>query len=77
MKNLEIIEACFVKGEPVEVGVILENVENGTAAQLLTSGRARIAIAKPKPEPKPEPKKKPSKKVSQKAKKLDASSDSK
>jgi hypothetical protein len=40
---------------------------------LLTSGRARIAIAKPKPEPK----KKPSKKVSQKAKKLDASSDSK
>jgi hypothetical protein len=73
MKNLEIIEACFVKGEPVEVGVILENVENGTAAQLLTSGRARIAIAKPKPEPK----KKPSKKVSQKAKKLDASSDSK
>ena len=28
MKNLEIIEACFVKGEPVEAGAILENVDN-------------------------------------------------
>lgn len=76
MKNLEITEACFVKGDPVEAGVILENVENGVAAQLLVSGRARLAtIVKPKP--KPEPKEKPAKKVSKKAKKSDAASDSK
>ena len=43
MKNLEITEDCFVKGEPVEAGAVLENVDNSVAAQLLTSGRAKIA----------------------------------
>tara|TARA_R110001592_G_scaffold360315_1_gene668491 strand:- start:8334 stop:8543 length:210 start_codon:yes stop_codon:yes gene_type:complete len=69
MKNLEITEDCFVKGEPVEAGVVLENVENGVAAQLLTSGRAKIAPEKPK--------KKAAKKAAKKAdKKVDADGDS-
>jgi len=76
MKNLEIIEACFVKGEPVEAGAILENVENGAAAQLLVSGRAIIA-PKAEPKAKAEPKKKVAKKAAKKAaKKVDADSDS-
>jgi hypothetical protein len=69
MKNLEIIEDCFIKGEPVEAGAILENVDNGVAAQLLVSGRAKIAVGKPK--------KKAAKKVAKKAaKKVDADSNS-
>lgn len=69
MKNLEIIEDCFVKGEPVEAGAILENVDNSAAAQLLVSGRAKISVGKPK--------KKAAKKVAKKAaKKVDADSNS-
>ena len=63
MKNLEIIEDCFVKGEPVEAGAILENVDNSAAAQLLTSGRAKIAVAKPKKKAAKKAAKKPAKKV--------------
>lgn len=82
MKNLKIVQACFVKGQPVEAGDILENVENGVAAELLLSGRAKIFNGeKPKPAPAPEvaeePKKKASKKVTKKAaKNLDANNDS-
>ena len=76
MKNLEIIEDCFVKGEPVEAGAILENVDNSAAAQLLTSGRAIIA-QKAELKPKPEPIKKVAKKAAKKAaKKVDADSNS-
>jgi len=82
MKNLKIVQSCFVKGVPAEAGDILENVDNSVAAELLLSGRAKIFDGK-KPEPNPEPQKekesakKASKKVFKKAKKLDADSDSK
>jgi len=84
MKNLKIVQSCFVKGVPAEAGDILENVDNSVAAELLLSGRAKIFDGK-KPEPKPEqapapepaPAKKASKKVFKKAKKVDADSDSK
>lgn len=49
MKNIEITHDCFVKGEPVEAGAILKDVDNSTAAELLTSGRAKLAAAKPEP----------------------------
>ena len=76
MKNLEIIESCFVKGEPVEPGAILENVDNSVASQLLVSGRARLA-PKAEPKQKAEPKKKVAKKAAKKAaKKVDADGNS-
>lgn len=82
MKNLKIVQSCFVKGVPAEAGDILENVDNSVAAELLLSGRAKIFDGKkpePKPEPAPEPApaKKASKKIFKKAKKVDADSDSK
>ena len=82
MKNLKIVQSCFVKGVPAEAGEILENVDNSIAAELLLSGRAKIFDGKkpePKPEPAPEPAptKKASKKIFKKAKKVDADSDSK
>ena len=43
MTNILITDDCFVKGEPVEAGEVLKNVDNSTAAALLTSGRAVIA----------------------------------
>ena len=46
MKNILIIEDCFVKGELAEKGTVLKNVDNGTAADLLSSGRAVISAAK-------------------------------
>jgi len=64
MKNILIIEDCFVKGELAEKGTVLKNVDNGTAADLLSSGRAVISAAKVE-----EPKKKVAKKKS--AKKTD------
>ena len=81
MKNLKIVQSCFVKGVPAEAGDILENVDYSVAADLLLSGRAKIFDGKkpePKPEPAPEPApaKKASKKVFKKAKKVDADSDS-
>lgn len=85
MKNLKIVQSCFVKGVPAEAGDILENVDNSVAAELLLSGRAKIFDGKkpepkpeqaPAPEPAPEPKKKASKKIFKKAKKVDADSNS-
>jgi len=79
MKNLKIVESCIVEGKPVQAGVVLENVDNSVAAQLLLSGRAKIFDGKkpePKPEPAPEPKKKASKKSFKKAKKVDADGNS-
>ena len=64
MKNILITEDCFVKAELVEKGTVLQNVDNGTAADLLSSGRAVISAAKVE-----EPKKKAAKKKS--AKKAD------
>lgn len=67
MKNILITEDCFVKGQPAEKGTILKNVDNSTAADLLSSGRAKIYTGEPvKTE---EPKKKAAKKKS--AKKAD------
>lgn len=40
MKNILIVDDCLVKGEPVSKGDVLENLDNGTAAILLSSGRA-------------------------------------
>ena len=40
MKNLLIVDDCLVKGAPAAKGDILENLDNGTAAILLSSGRA-------------------------------------
>lgn len=81
MKNLKIVQSCFVKGVPAEAGDILENVDNSVAAELLLSGRAKIFDGKkpePKPEPAPEPApaKKASKKIFKKAKKVDADGNS-
>ena len=77
MKNLKIVQSCFVKGVPAEAGDILENVDNSVAAELLLSGRAKIFDGKkPEPKPEPAPAKKSSKKVFKKAKKVDADSDS-
>jgi len=77
MKNLKIVQSCFVKGVPAEAGDILENVDNSVAAELLLSGRAKIFDGKkPEPKPEPAPAKKASKKVFKKAKKVDADSDS-
>lgn len=43
MKNLVVTDPCLIKGEHTEAGTVLENVENDLAAELLTSGRARLA----------------------------------
>ena len=51
MKNIKIIDDCLVKGKHVDKGEILENVDNSTAALLLTSGRAVIYDGKEKPAP--------------------------
>lgn len=78
MKNLKIVQSCFVKGVPAEAGDILENVDNSVAAELLLSGRAKIFDGKKtEPKPEPAPAKKASKKIFKKAKKVDADSDSK
>lgn len=77
MKNLKIVQSCFVKGVPAEAGDILENVDNSVAAELLLSGRAKIFDGKkPEPKPEPAPAKKASKKIFKKAKKVDADSNS-
>lgn len=43
MKNILITSDCFVKGKTVEKGVIIKDVDNSTAAELLSSGRAALA----------------------------------
>ena len=43
MTNILITDDCFVNGNPVEAGEVLKNVDNSTAAALLTSGRAVLA----------------------------------
>lgn len=43
MKNILITSDCLVKGEGVQKGDILKDVDNRTAAILLTSGRAALA----------------------------------
>jgi hypothetical protein len=47
MKNIQIIDDCLVRGEHTPAGTMLENVETGLAADLLASGRAVEALAKP------------------------------
>ncbi len=74
MKNIEITHDCFVKGEPVAAGDILKDVDNGVAAELLVSGRAKLAEAPKKEAPAV---KKVAKKASQKVAKKDANRDSK
>ena len=74
MKDILITVDCFVKGEPVSAGDTLEGVDNSTAAELLSSGRAVVAktrkTIKPADEVKPKPvSKKTAKKKS--AKKID------
>jgi hypothetical protein len=71
MKNILITSDCFVKGEPVEKGTILEGVDNSTSAALLTSGRATLAPRAPKAE-KPKPTKEPNKKAAKKSPKKKA-----
>jgi len=63
MKNILITEDCFVKAELVEKGTILQNVDNGTAADLLSSGRAVISTAKVEQPAKKAAKKKSAKKA--------------
>ena len=63
MKNILIIEDCFVKGELAEKGTVLKNVDNGTAADLLSSGRAVISAAKVEEVQKKAAKKKSAKKA--------------
>lgn len=63
MKNILIIEDCFVKGELTEKGTVLKNVDNGTAADLLSSGRAVISAAKVEEVKKKAAKKKSAKKA--------------
>ena len=80
MKDLLITDDCFVKGEPRVAGEVIKDVDNSTAAQLLTSGRAVIApeekkVAK-KEAVKKEAVKKAAKKAAKKAVKEDESSDS-
>jgi hypothetical protein len=59
MKNIIITGGCFVEGKPVEAGEVLKDVDNGVAAELLTSGRAKLYVEpkKAKEEPKPAAKK--------------------
>lgn len=71
MKSFLITSDCFHKGEFLKKGLILKDVDNASASQLLTSGRAvpfKGAVAV-KAEEKPEviPAKKAAKKVSKKA----------
>ena len=73
MKNIEITHDCFVKGEPVSAGDILKDVDNGVAAELLVSGRAKLANIKNEAPAV----KKVAKKASKKVAKKDAESDSK
>lgn len=47
MKNLKISEDCLIKGEHTPAGTVLENVENGLAADLVGSGKAVEIPAKP------------------------------
>jgi|14_taG_2_1085336.scaffolds.fasta_scaffold09575_5 phage/plasmid primase-like uncharacterized protein len=56
MKNILITSNCLVKGDPVEKGTIINDVDTSTAAELMSSGRATLA---PKTEA---PKKKAAKK---------------
>jgi hypothetical protein len=48
MPRLEIREACFINGEPVEVGGEV-SVDEATARLLTLSGRAVVAVNKPQP----------------------------
>ena len=73
MKNIEITHDCFVKGEPVSAGEILKDVDNGVAAELLVSGRAKLAKLKNEASAV----KKVAKKASKKVAKKDAKPDSK
>jgi hypothetical protein len=73
MKNIEITHDCFVKGEPVAAGDILKDVDNGVAAELLVSGRAKLAKLKNEAPAV----KKVAKKASKKVAKKDAKPDSK
>lgn len=80
MKNIEITHDCFVDCKPVEAGTILKDVDNGTAAELLTSGRAKLATVKPeavKPEAVKPESVKPAKKAAKKTTKKNAKRDSK
>lgn len=45
MKNLKITEACLVNGKHAEAGTVLENVDNGLAADLVSNGRAVVVPA--------------------------------
>jgi hypothetical protein len=48
MPRLEVREACYVNGQPVEVGGEV-SVDEATAKLLLLSGRAVAAVDKPQP----------------------------
>ena len=54
MVRLEIREACFVNGEPVDVGGEVA-VDDATAKLLILSGRAVAATVKPQPVEAPAP----------------------
>lgn len=41
MKNIEITESIIYQGEHCAKGSVLKNVDNGIAAELITSGRAK------------------------------------
>lgn len=73
MKNIEITSDCLVKGQDTKKGTILKDVDNSTAAELLVSGRAKIAEAPKKEKPAV---KKSAKKASKKVAKKDAKPDS-
>jgi hypothetical protein len=48
MPRLEVREACFINGEPVQVGGEV-SVDDSTAKLLVLSGRAVVAVDKPQP----------------------------
>ena len=48
MPRLEVREACYVNGQPVEVGGEV-SVDEATAKLLVLSGRAVVAVDKPQP----------------------------
>jgi hypothetical protein len=53
MPRLEVREACFINGEPVDVGGEV-SVDEATAKLLILSGRAVAAVDKPQPAEKDE-----------------------
>jgi sulfur carrier protein ThiS len=48
MPRLEVREACYVNGQPVELGGEV-SVDEATARLLILSGRAVVAVDKPQP----------------------------